>query len=57
MFVKDNFTGDLVDGWKRALSESSFEQVRGGEGGGGGGKNCVVYNLKKGQSRNLKTEA
>ena len=35
MFVKDNFTGDLVDGWKRALSESSFEQVRGGGGGGG----------------------
>ena len=28
MFVKDNFTGDLVDGWKRALSESSFEQMR-----------------------------
>ena len=29
IFAKDSFTGELVEGWKSVLSESSLEQVRG----------------------------
>ena len=27
IFAKDSFTGELVEGWKSVLSESSLEQV------------------------------
>lgn len=28
IFAKDSFTGELVEGWKNVLAESSLEQVR-----------------------------
>jgi len=28
VFTKDNFTGDFVDGWKKALKEANLEIVR-----------------------------
>ena len=28
VFTKDNFTGEFVDGWKKAMKDANLEMVR-----------------------------